>query len=884
MSERITVAASAGFCSGVRRAVQIVEEQIRKNPGSICTLGPIVHNPQVLEYFAQKGVRVAERVEDISPGELVVIRSHGVSPSVYEALEERNAQIVDATCPSVLHIHRIVERYTREGIPVIIVGEREHPEVIGTAGWAADTPHIVCDEAEARALHTMERACVVAQTTIALNTWERCVQALKERIDQPEIFNTVCSATSTRQTEAVEIAKNVDILWVIGGRNSSNTKRLYQLCQAHCDRTFAIETAEDIPFYRISTEARVGVVAGASTPDWIIKEVVEKMSQLDENKGFVAEQEAEVVTPVMEETAADAATAVQEQAPEVPAEEASAAATTEEAVSEAAVSEEAAPEETVTEEAVADAIAPAETMAEEVGSEQAAPVADNSAEVEDFFIEQEGEMDSDHAEYQSDADGSDEVGMEDFEIRSLRSGQILRGIVISIEGETVYVNVGYKADGVLTLDEAGLHAGETLKDVFQEGQEIEVKILRINDGDGNVVLSRKALMMKKVWEELKEDFDAGTVLSGVCREAVKGGVIVRFKGERVFIPASQLDLRFVDDINVFVDQTLTFRLIDFKVENQRGGRRRLRLVGSRRVVLEEEEQKKRQEMWSKYEVGQHITGIVKRLTNFGAFVDIGGVDGLIHVSDLAWNRVGHPKEIVSEEQEVEVVVLGVNADKGKISLGYKQLRAHPWDNIEQKYPVGELRTGKVVRITNFGAFVELEKGVDGLVHVSQVANYRVEKIEDVLSIGQEVNVKILDVKPEEQRISLSIRATLPSNEHREFSREGESSESASAAPRTGGNRSFGNRESRDFNNRDSFASRAPRRERPRPAGEEYDSENRSRHERRASHESVDVEGVNFRHKEEMTFNLGDMFADALEGLEGLDEVAEETATAAKEEE
>ena len=349
-------------------------------------------------------------------------------------------------------------------------------------------------------------------------------------------------------------------------------------------------------------------------------------------------------------------------------------------------------------------------------------------------------------------------GIEDTVI-SLRPGQVVKGTVLAVNPSEVIINVGYKSDGILPLDEINLQEGQTPLDVFKPGDEVEVEVLRVNDGEGNVVLSRKTVEKRQAWKDIEAGFKNGQELKGVCTEAVKGGVIANIKGIRAFVPASQLSNRYVEDLNTFVGQTLRLKIIELD-------RRRRRVVASQRVILEAEEEARRKKIFDSLKEGQRIRGVVKRLTDFGAFVDIGGVDGLIHISDLSWGHVKHPREVLSEDENVEVVVLSVDKENERISLGYKQTLPHPWDNVEEKYPVGSVVKGKVVRITSFGAFVELEPGVDGLVHISQVANKRIQKVADELSVGQEIREKVLDGNSESRRISLSIRELLREEEEK----------------------------------------------------------------------------------------------------------------------
>jgi len=354
----------------------------------------------------------------------------------------------------------------------------------------------------------------------------------------------------------------------------------------------------------------------------------------------------------------------------------------------------------------------------------------------------------------SEQNNEEMTTMDNVEVVSLKPRQIIKGTVLRISDDEVVVNIGYKADGIISKDDVLLEDGKSLQETFKVGDEIEVEVVKVNDGEGNVVLSHKSVAVRKAWKEIEEGFKQEREFKGTCVEVVKGGVMAEIKGIRAFVPASQLSTHYVEDLSVFVGQPLRLRIIELE-------RGRNRVVASQRVILQAEEEARKKALWDSLQEGQRITGTVKRLTSFGAFVDIGGVDGLIHISDLSWGRVGHPREVLKEGQQVEVVVLGVDREKERISLGYKQTLPHPWDNVEEKYPVGSVVKGKVVRIASFGAFVELEPGVDGLVHISQVANKRVNKVEDVLKVGDEVQAKVLEVDGKAQRIGLSIRETLP---------------------------------------------------------------------------------------------------------------------------
>ena len=721
---KIILAPNAGFCFGVRRAVDSVYENLNQ-AHPIYTLGPIIHNPSVVEELNKKGVRVAETVEDVTEGKLV-IRSHGVGKEVYDQIESKGLEYIDATCPYVKRIHKLVEEYNNNGYDIIIIGEEKHPEVIGIKGWCNNQAYIVNHIEDVEKLPELDKACVVAQTTTAQSRWDELVKELKHKVKDLKEFNTICYATAQRQSEAESIAKTVDVMLVIGGRNSSNTKKLYNICKSYCEKTYAIETANDIDFSVFDPQDVVGITAGASTPDWIIKEVIEKMNLFDENN---KEKMKETIN--QDQKVANDPEATEEknlESQEAQQMDSHQAADLVEAVDEKGTGQEINNKESTNEESTDE-----KTADEEINGEEA-----------------------------TDKKDSDEMptmeGIEDTVI-SLRPGQVVKGTVLAVNPSEVIINVGYKSDGILPLDEINLQEGQTPLDVFKPGDEVEVEVLRVNDGEGNVVLSRKTVEKRQAWKDIEAGFKNGQELKGVCTEAVKGGVIANIKGIRAFVPASQLSNRYVEDLNTFVGQTLRLKIIELD-------RRRRRVVASQRVILEAEEEARRKKIFDSLKEGQRIRGVVKRLTDFGAFVDIGGVDGLIHISDLSWGHVKHPREVLSEDENVEVVVLSVDKENERISLGYKQTLPHPWDNVEEKYPVGSVVKGKVVRITSFGAFVELEPGVDGLVHISQVANKRIQKVADELSVGQEIRAKVLDVNSESRRISLSIRELLREEEEK----------------------------------------------------------------------------------------------------------------------
>ncbi len=630
----VEVAPHAGFCMGVRRAVERAEAVLKEDIPS-CTLGELIHNPDVVARLARGGLQPIRE-----PGEAgsrrVLIRSHGVSERILEELRARGNPILDLTCPFVERMHRIVSEGSADGTPVILVGEESHPEVQGTAGWAHGPVWAVATPEEAEALPLMDRAVAVSQTTFPPERWEAVLAVVARRVKDLRSHCTICSATETRQREAAELAARADAMIVVGGRNSANTQKLYEVCRKLCARTILVERAAEIPPAFANTDpGLIGITAGASTPADSLKEVVTRMSEM-ENK---------TLTP--------------------------------------------APEE------------------------------------------------ENHNDFMAEVDAT---------LVRIRPGQTLTGKVVQITDDEVCVSIGYKADGLIK------RADLVDQDVKLD-DEIEVEVVKVNDGEGNVLLSQRNIVNRKAWDALMEKNDAGEYVEGVGKEAVKGGLIADVGGVRAFVPASQLSQRYVEKIADFVGKPLKLKIIEVDKAKKR-------IVASRKAVVAEEAAAKKKEVWDKLEEGIVIHGIVRRLTDFGAFVDLGGVDGLIHITDLSWGRIKHPSEIVKPNQEVDVKVLSLDRERERIQLGYKQLQPHPWDNAAENYPEGAIVEGKVVRITDFGAFVELEPGLDGLVHISQCAQTRVAKVEDAVKVGDIVRVKVLGVDPEKKRISLSIRQAL----------------------------------------------------------------------------------------------------------------------------
>ncbi len=632
----LIIASTAGFCFGVNNAVKIVFDLATKSNEKIYTLGPIIHNEQVVEKLNRFGVTAADSPEQATAPAKVVIRAHGVGPETLKALAGKGLDVVNATCPYVEKIQRLVSQKYREGCQIIIIGDEKHPEIIGINGWCDNTAYIIEDVSQVDLLPDIEKnICVVAQTTFIREKWEKIIQSLNKRFEKVIKFDTICNATDKRQTEAGKISKEVDMVLVIGGINSSNTHKLYEICKANCESTYKIQTASDIPPVDIKKIKKIGITAGASTPDWVIKEVIHKMSELDK-------QDLEL--------------------------------------------------------SFADAF--------------------------------------------------------ESSLVTLTTGQITKGKIIGYNMNEVFVDLGYKSDGIIPMHEFSDDPEFNPEKSLKVGDEIDVFVVRVNDGEGNVLLSKKKVDAVKGWDVIESAYEAQNPVNVRITEKVNGGVIGNANGVRIFIPASQLSDRFVKDLSEFVKQILPVQIIEINKQKRK-------VVGSARVLIEKNKESVSSELWGSIEIGKTYNGVVKSLMDFGAFVDIGGVDGLVHLSELSWNKVKHPSEVVKVGDEISVTVLEFDREKKRISLGYKKAEENPWNKVAEKYQVGNVITGKVVRLVPFGAFVEIEQGLDGLVHISQISNVRLGKPGDVLKVGQTVEAKITELDTEAKKISLSIKEVNP---------------------------------------------------------------------------------------------------------------------------
>lgn len=624
-------AAHMGFCYGVKRAIKIAEEQIGSQ-SAVHTYGPIIHNPQVVEKLRAAGVTTWTDFAALpADGGKMIIRSHGVGPAVYEQLQNAGITVVDATCPNVQQAQKAAKQLFDDGYEVTVVGEAKHPEVQGIAAWAPGCAIVETPEEAARLPYAVKRG-VVVQTTFTQQAFDAIVAVLREHSGECLVKKTICLATSNRQNAAVELAGQVDAMFVIGGRNSANTTHLYELVREHCPRSYHIETGRDIVPEMLQQVKMVGITAGASTPDWLIEEVCSIM----------------------------------------------------------------------------------ETMEQEMAKEAVL----------------------------------------------LQKGDVVRGKVISVGQDEAFVDIGNKGEGLLIKAELSLAPVAAASDVVKVGDEIDVMVLN-PDSEGNILLSKIKADASLAWDKLQAALDSGATVEVKVMAPVKGGLTVDIYGIRGFMPASQTDLHHVEDLGVFTDQMIAVKVIELEAEKKR-------VVVSRRQVLEAERAVKETARYAEIAVGQHLKGKVSRLAGFGAFVDVGGIDGLVHISDMAWNRVNDPSEVVTVGDTVEVVVKKVDVEAKRLSLSLRDALPDPWQAATASLQEEAIVPGKVAKLATFGAFVTILPGIEGLVHISEISEHHINRPEDVLTVGQDVNVKILGIDRAKKRLSLSIKAAAEQKDHEDF--------------------------------------------------------------------------------------------------------------------
>ncbi len=627
----------SGFCFGVKQAIEKAEAAAQQCQGQkIYSRGFLIHNKDVINRLQQNGIQIIDNLDQAGSGETVIVRSHGEPKSFYEEAKRRELLVIDATCPYVQRIHQYVERAYTQGKQVVIVGDKEHPEVIGVNGWCENSAIVVLNSLDVDKIQKGP-LFVVAQTTIEKETLDEVTGVFEENRIEFELENTICNATTERQLGCKETALQVDCMLIVGDNQSANTKKLFEISKKYCLETYFVENITDLPLKKIQKYNKIGVAAGASTPESAIEEVISKMSD---------------------------------------------------------------------------------------------KITDNN-----------------------------EMSMNDFmdyidkSIRLPRGGEMVTGTIHQVTDKEIIVNLGCKKDGIIPKEEVKMEPDQKLTELYHVGDEIHAKVIKTDDGDGSILLSRKKLEAVEHWDEINTAYENRTLIDVNVLRQVNGGVIAAYKEVQGFIPLSQLSDKFVEDSAEFVGRALSVRVS--RVDQRRG-----KAVFSRKAYLQEEKQKLMEEIWNTIEVGDIVEGAVMRFTDYGAFVDIGGIDGLLHISEISWGKLKHPQEVLKIGQTIQVKVLSMNSEKGKISLGLKQTQPEPWAIIDEKYQVGDIVEGKVVQIKEYGCFVELEPGLDGLVHISEVNHKRIGNINDEFSVGDVVKAKILEIDKDNKRISLSIKETI----------------------------------------------------------------------------------------------------------------------------
>lgn len=645
---KIFLAEYAGFCFGVKRAVEMAEKEVASGP--LHTWGPLIHNPQEVARLKEHGIIPIISWEEAKLPK-VLIRTHGVGPQVFDTGKNNNTIVVNGTCPYVTKLQRLAQDLRSKKYQIVILGDINHPEIQGIMGWVNYEAQCInnLDEIQSLELDENNSVALLAQTTEPQEKFAQALELLQKRYPKTQGFNTICSATQQRQESALNLAKKVDVMIVVGGFDSANTKKLTKLCQDIVP-TYQIERAVQLKKEWLYNIKRVGLTAGASTPHWIIEEVINVMEEL---KGQ-----------------------------------------------------------------------------------------ENQGNVEEFK-----DMESAMAEYM------------DYGFGEIKRGKVITGTVVQVKNDEVLVDVGGKSEGVIPVAELAYRRIEEPKEFIKVGDRIKVVVLKLEDREGNMILSKRRAEQEESFEKLEKAFENQEIIEAEVVDVVKGGLLVDL-GVRCFVPASLMELGFVEDLKQYVGKTYKFKIVDLDSKKKSA-------VLSRKPILEKESEMLKKQTWNEIAEGQTRKGIVKRLTNFGAFVDLGGVDGLLHVSEMGWARINKPEDIVKIGDEVEVFVIAVDKDKEKVGLSLKKLTLAPWELATEKFPVGSIVTGKVVRIAPFGAFVEVIPGVDGLIHISQISNQRINKVEDALKVGQEVVAKVIELDVEAKKMSLSIKEAVNDKENKE---------------------------------------------------------------------------------------------------------------------
>lgn len=717
---KIIIADKAGYCFGIENAMKMVENTIKSEKAPIYTLGPISHNKQVTEKLEEQNVKILkdEEAKALEKG-CVILRSHGVSKNIIEDLKTKDITIVNATCPYVRAVQKKVEDHFKAGYQIIIVGNKEHPEVIGANGWCENKALIINDINHLENVEIYDRICIVAQTTIIEAKFNEICEAVKKRAPEVVIFNTICSATAERQTAAAKTAKEVEYMIVIGGYHSSNTQKLVDICKIHCEKTCHVETIRDLDMAEVRSFDKIGITAGASTPDWIVKEVLEGMEE--QNK--IAEENVVV--------------------------------------------EEVITEDQPTVEEVVEAVVEPEVVA---------------------AVEEEEEEEFDFA-----------ASIEES-LKTIRRGTEVEGEVIHVAEDEVILNIGYKADGIIKKNDFTWKSDEVLAELVQLGDKIWCIVTDLNEGSGNVKLSKIKYDNRLVQKQLSDAFENKSILEGTIKDISGNGLIVDIGFTDIYMPASQYHVRYVKDLNTLIGEKVKGLIIDYNPKRRRA-------ILSQKVILEKDMKDRREQVkemkekrFAELNVDDVIKGIVKTITNFGIFVDLDGIDGFVHRSDLTWEKINEPKDIVEKGQEIEAKVIAKNDEDKKIKLSVKALLDRPWDEFTNKYKVDDEVEVTITNILDFGAFAQVIPGVEGLIHVSEISYSRVESVASVLNTGDVLTVKIIGINSEKEKISLSKKATEEAPARPAPTPRSSSNNSGGERERTNNFGGGGNRKPQSYNN------------------------------------------------------------------------------------
>ena len=691
----VILAKNSGFCSGVRRAV---DTAMGADGRDTYVLGEIIHNKEVIESIEKRGVKSVESLEEVPDGATVIFRSHGVPECYYGECARRGIKILDCTCEFVRKTQRIVSEQYALGKTIVIIGEAAHPEVKGLLGWCDNSAYVINSENAELPDFDGKDVSVVCQTTFSVEKFEKIIENIKKQREKTvAVFKTICYTTIGRQAEAEKIAAECDAVLVIGGLNSSNTNKLFEVASKKCANVFRLANADDFDYAKLKNFSNVGIVSGASTPDAQTREVLLKMEEVStEVKATESAEEEKVV--------AEAAEAVSEVSSDTaPAEE--------KAVVEEAPAKEEAKEETP--------LNPMDAVVAKIDSES-----------------------------------------------KFKKGQIVKATISEATDDGIKILLPFsKSEILLPKEELDCDVYSAADYAGKVGEQIDLLVVELRP---SLKLSQKMIKLLQEEEALSAEIAAGKEFSITCTGYNKGGLVGNMGTYQVFVPAKEIRPGYVKDLSKYEGKTLRLRALEIKKDS-----RRKEIIASQRVILQEEKDAreaakaaKEEAFFASINVGDTVEGKVERVTDFGAFVSVNGFDCLAHISDLSWTGIDNVTDVLEIGKTYNFLVLKVDKENKKVSVGYKQLQPQPWDLAAEKYAVGDVVHGKVVRIVPFGAFVEVEKGIDGLVHVSQISHERIETPASVLNVGDEVDAKIMALDTAAKKMNLSIKALLPEAERK----------------------------------------------------------------------------------------------------------------------